>query len=169
MEQINHYASLSRRFAAYLIDHLLTALLMSPLILWYLKGLFSEASGIYLLAYSGPVLFLLILIRLIYLSVLWTTRFGTIGCHLLSICVCTSQGNKPSYAKTLLRYLVLFCSTCLLGLGWISILFTEKRQALCDLGAKTVVMVTVARTDDRADNALPDTPDTLHNSSDQGH
>lgn len=163
------YASLARRFAAYVIDHLLTALLMTPLFLWYLKGLFSEASGIYLLAYSGPVLFLLMLIRSLYLSVLWSTRFGTIGCHLLSISVCTLQGNKLSYARALLRHLILFFSTCLLGLGWISILFTEKRQALCDLGAKTVVVATSARRDDTEDSALPDTPDTLHSSSDQDH
>ena len=169
MEKEYPYASLTRRFAAYVIDHLLTALLMAPLVLWYLKGLFSEASGIYLLAYSGPVLFLLMLIRSLYLTVFWSTRFGTIGCHLLSISVCTLQGNKLSYPRAILRYLILFCSTCLLGLGWISILFTEKRQALCDLGAKTVVMVTAARMDDTADNVLPDTPDTLHNSLDQGH
>lgn len=169
MEIAYPYASLRRRFAAYLIDSILTSLLMTPLVLWYLKGLFSEASGIYLLAYSGPVLFLLMLIRLTYLTVLWSKRFGTIGCHLLSISVYTLQGNKLSYARAFLRYLMLFFSTCLLGLGWIPILFTEKRQALCDLGAKTVVMVTAARMDDTEDSALPDTPDTLHSSSDQDH
>ncbi len=162
MEIAYPYASLGRRFAAYLIDSILTALLMTPLVLWYLKGLFSEASGIYLLAYSGPVLFLLILIRLLYLSVLWATKFGTVGCHLLSIHVCTLHGEKLSYGRALLRYLVLFCSTCLLGLGWISILFTQKRQALCDLGARTVVLTSARAQDGRVDNAQPDTPDTLH-------
>lgn len=163
------YASLVRRFAAYVIDHAITALLMTPLALWYLKGLFSEASGIYLLAYSGPILFLLMLIRSLYLTVLWSTRFGTVGCHLLSIRVCTLHGDKPSYPRALLRHLILFFSTCCWA-SMISILFTEKRQALCDIGAKTVVVATSARKDDTADNALPDTPDTPpHSLSDQDH
>jgi hypothetical protein len=90
--------------------------------------------------------------------------------HLLSISVCTLQGiSRPWESASPVSH-PFFCSTCRLGLGWISILFTEKRQALCDLGAKTVVMViTATRMDGTEDSALPDTHDTLHSSSDQDH
>lgn len=133
-------ASLLRRMAAYLVDHLVTTILMLPLIIWYARGLFSDQSGLYLLGYSLYMVLGMFVIRFLYLAIGWHLQRGTIGCRLVRIRVTTVEGDRLTIGRSCVRYLGLLVSTALFGLGWITILLTPKRQAIHDYLASTIVL-----------------------------
>lgn len=140
MQETESYASYWQRCSAYLLDHVITAVLLSPLVAWYLNGLFGERSGVFLLGYSIPVLLVMLLVRLFYLTLLWTNDRGTIGCRLMGINITTEVGMPLRFPRALLRYLGLLVCTMLLGLGSLLLLFSRKKQMLQDSMANTVVV-----------------------------
>lgn len=139
MEERVCYASFWQRVGAYLLDHLITALLLSPLIAWYIDGLFGERSGVFLLGYSVPLLLVILLVRLLYVSLFWARTGATIGCRLFHIAIETETGQRLGFARALIRYLGLVACSLLLGLGALLLLFSKKKQMLQDYVARTVV------------------------------
>jgi len=135
------YASVPRRFGAYLIDHMVTTLLMTPLLVWYAKGLFGERSGVYLLGYATFFFIGIVLLRMAYLILCWHTTRGTVGCRILHIVVHSKEGEPLSICRSFIRFLGLGLSTLLFGLGWLPMLFTRKHQGIHDLIASTVVVM----------------------------
>ncbi len=140
MDELLRYASFWQRTGAYLLDHLVSAVLLSPLVAWYLNGLFGERSGIFLLGYSIPVLLVMLLVRLFYLTLLWTRGRGTIGCRLMHISIVSVQGKPLGFPRALVRYLGLLVSTMPLGLGSLLLPFSRKKQMLQDYLANTMVV-----------------------------
>jgi uncharacterized RDD family membrane protein YckC len=140
VQETERYASYWQRCGAYLLDHLITAMLLSPLAAWYLNGLFGERSGIFLLGYSIPVLMAMLVVRCLYLTLLWTKDRGTIGCRLMRISIVSVLGEPLRYARALLRYLGLLAATMLFGLGSLLFLCSRKKQMLQDYVSTTVVV-----------------------------
>ena len=130
-----------RRLIAYLTDHVITTALMLPILIWYMQGLFSEASGIYLLGYSAPVLIIWMVVRTLYLSILFSMTSATVGCYLAGIRVRTPAGDRLPYGRSLLRCIGLFVCTCTLGAAYISAWWTEKHQGVQDLISSSVVVL----------------------------
>lgn len=65
---------------------------------------------------------------------------GTPGKALLNMRVTDMNGQRVSFKKALLRYLVRIVSSLMAGIGYLIMLFTEKRQTLHDLAAETLVI-----------------------------
>ncbi len=111
-------ASLIRRFLSYCIDILIQVLLFTPVWIWYLQGLFSDRSGIFLLGYSTLVVYGFAIFRFIYLSALWRLG-GTAGERLLHITVIRNDGLKLSGARCLVRALTIPLNVLSLALVYI--------------------------------------------------
>ena len=66
---------------------------------------------------------------------------ATWGKRALGLAVRDRTGEPPGFRRALLRLLLRFLTTGTLLLGWLTILFTPRRQALHDLLSGTVVVV----------------------------
>lgn len=64
---------------------------------------------------------------------------GTIGKHLLGLKVTDMAGNRISFGRATGRYFSKIISAIILFIGFIMVAFTEKKQGLHDLIAKTLV------------------------------
>ena len=140
MEEEKIHASVIRRIVAYTIDVIISGFLMTPLLIWFTRGLFSDQSGIYLLGYAQFFLLGILLIRMVYLIIGWISKKGTIGCRVTHIKVTRVQETHLTITTSLLRYIGLLLCELLLGLGCITIFFTLHHQCLHDLIAKTIVI-----------------------------
>lgn len=79
---------------------------------------------------------------MMYSAVGWSALAGgqTIGMRLLHIQVLRSDGSQLHLPRALLRYLALLFSLMLLGIPLLLVAVTQRRQALHDLVADTVVV-----------------------------
>lgn len=116
------YASLSRRFTAFIIDSLI---LFMPFMIAHL---------------AMPVLGGLV-VWFFYAPVLESSPLGaTIGKHLMGIQVKDLSGGQITFRAAFVRNLLKIASTVLLLIGFVFALFSEKKQALHDLVADTTVV-----------------------------
>jgi uncharacterized RDD family membrane protein YckC len=65
---------------------------------------------------------------------------GTPGKYFLKIKVTDLSGNRISFARATARYFSKFFSTIILGIGYLMIAFTKRKQGLHDLIAETLVI-----------------------------
>ncbi|MEK7690041.1 MAG: RDD family protein [Bdellovibrionota bacterium] len=122
METRLDYASLGRRLGASFIDLILVGIL----------GLFLNA----LLPFLGGLLALFF-----YVPVLESSRLqATLGKNLMGIQVADLAGGRISLRAATVRWIVKSFSSVLCFVGHFFALFTEKKQALHDLLADTVVV-----------------------------
>lgn len=66
---------------------------------------------------------------------------ATLGKSALGLAVHDRNGEPPGFRRALLRLLLRFLTVGTLLLGWLTILFTPRRQALHDLLSGTVVVM----------------------------
>jgi uncharacterized RDD family membrane protein YckC len=123
------YARIPRRLAGYLIDLGFCLVVMLPVFIWFIRGLFSEQSGVFLLGWAQFVLLGWMLLRLIYLSIGWSGARGTLACRLLSLSVSTQGNQNLSIPKGFLRS----ASYLFILIGWVPLIFTGGRLCLPDL------------------------------------
>ncbi len=115
-------SSLSRRFAAFLIDGLLLGFiaaiagslipLLGGLIAWFFYGPLLESSELK----------------------------ATIGKHLMGIQVTDLMGRRISLKAALIRNVMKIVSISILFIGFLIALFTSRKQSLHDLLAETIVV-----------------------------
>jgi uncharacterized RDD family membrane protein YckC len=67
---------------------------------------------------------------------------ATLGKQLLKLKVTDLKGKRISFSKATIRYLAKILSGLVLLIGYIMIAFTEKKQGLHDIIAKTLVVKT---------------------------
>ncbi len=80
------------------------------------------------------------LLSYLYYPIMHSSRYqATIGKRLLQIKVVNDQGGRISFLHALGRYLLLYLSFCFF-IGLIMVAFTQKKQGLHDLIAKTYVI-----------------------------
>ena len=70
-----------------------------------------------------------------------STRKGTVGKQAMNLIVTDLDGNKISFMQATKRFLGKFLAAIPFFAGFLLIFFTEKRQALHDIIAKTVVFI----------------------------
>jgi uncharacterized RDD family membrane protein YckC len=70
-----------------------------------------------------------------------STRKGTVGKQAMNLIVTDLDGNKISFKQATKRFLGKFLAAIPFFAGFLLIFFTEKRQALHDIIAKTVVFI----------------------------
>ena len=130
-----------RRCIAYLIDTLVTILVLIPFWVWYITGLLGPESGIYLLGYSLLIPLCWGAVQLTWFSLWWSVAGGTPGMLLLRLrLVDAADGSRASLARSILRYLALSLTALTLGLGFLPCLFREDHKALHDLVTHTYII-----------------------------
>jgi uncharacterized RDD family membrane protein YckC len=105
--------------------------------------------GNYNAAFGGAILLCMCLLYVV-IFVIWLLYFswfesssymGTPGKIAIGMQVVDLQGNRISFGKALVRNLAKVVSAIILGLGFVAIGFTEKKQGLHDIIAGTTVVM----------------------------
>ena len=147
------YAGFWLRFVALIIDQLLLYFVVMILLLPFAA---SVGMGIRGMATGRPpdlqallpmihVMFRLALLRIIvhwlYYSLLESSAWqGTLGKKALGLEVTDLDGSRISFGRATGRFFAKFISWIILGIGFIMAGFTEKKQALHDILAGTLVI-----------------------------
>jgi uncharacterized RDD family membrane protein YckC len=116
------YASISRRFAALLLDGLILTI--------------PAAVGAHLIPVVGGIVVWFFYAPLMEASALR----ATLGKHLMGIQVCDELGRRISLRAAVIRNLLKAVSSVLLFLGFIVALFSNRKQTLHDMVADTFVV-----------------------------
>jgi len=98
----------------------------------FAEGVFSKTGGVMIVG---------IIIRWAYFTLLESSKWqATIGKKLLKLQVTDENGNRIGFGRANARYWLKIISAIILGIGFIMAAFTEKKQALHDIIAKTLVV-----------------------------
>lgn len=143
LEEIK-YAGFGVRVLAHLIDTviLVIGIIGISFMLGFLVGVFSIDPQKNMLTQNlqifSNILSLFIVAIIIHL---WVKYGKTPGKHYLGIEIVDENTFKRiTLAKSLLRYFGYFLSTITLGIGYLMVLFTKKKQGLHDFLGNTVVI-----------------------------
>ena len=154
MEDKSKYANFFKRFFAYAIDLILVGFVQS-LVIMPLLGLlgfgiaigedFSEPEKltfIGILAGFGVAAYIgIFIIGWLYFALLESSsRQATLGKMAMDIMVTDIYGERLSFVKATLRYFGKYLSGLFFCLGYIIAAFTDKRQALHDFIANSLVV-----------------------------
>ena len=119
------YATFGQRFVAILIDIAILTL----------------ATGSVVVATFGMGVTLGFLAPWLYEAFMTSSEWqATVGKRVMSIVVTDMQGKRISFARASGRHFAKYISAFLFGIGFIIAAFTEKRQALHDMIAETLVI-----------------------------
>ena len=84
-----------------------------------------------------------IVVDLFYTVILMSSvKSGTYGQQSMEIKVTKLDGSRIDYSTTWIRYFSSYISSIIFKLGYVTALFTPKKQTLHDLFAKTIVVET---------------------------
>ena len=145
------YAGFWLRFAAYFVDALIMGLVFFPLGL--ILGVVMSANGdsgddatTALLQIVNMIINVLsIVVTWLYSSLLESSSWqGTVGKKLIGLRVTDLNGNRVSFGKATGRHFGKILSSMICLVGFIMAAFTEKRQALHDQLAGTLVVTGAA-------------------------
>lgn len=147
------YAGFWKRFAAYIIDKLILAIVVSivciPMILVLGIGAFSQLDNsnetplAFLMALAGAYLMIVciaVTIEWLYFALMESKKGATLGKMVLGIRVTDMEGRQVSFGRATGRYFSKIISGLTLGIGYIIAGFTQQKQALHDIIAKTLVI-----------------------------
>jgi len=153
-----NYAGFGRRFAAILIDIIVLGtvqwIAIMPLLAIFGIGVASNIESMesmdeaQSMAMAGSMMamgvtfqIVFFVIQTLYFALLESSsKQATIGKMVLGIIVTDINGNKLDFAKALVRNLCRIISSAILFIGYIMAAFTEKKQALHDMIASTLVL-----------------------------
>jgi uncharacterized RDD family membrane protein YckC len=147
--QTAQYAGFWQRFAAALIDGLLMMMVFCPLgMMLGVFGAIAEESGGGAEAMQAASAGLSLLIQVISAVVGWLYEAlltssnwqGTVGKKLLGIRVTDLDGNRISFGRATGRHFAKYVSQMICLIGFIMVLFTERKQGLHDMIASTLVL-----------------------------
>jgi uncharacterized RDD family membrane protein YckC len=80
-------------------------------------------------------------VNILYFSFMESSKFqATIGKLALGLIVTDTNGEKLDFLKAMIRNVSKIVSTITLGIGYLLVAFTEKKQALHDMIASTLVV-----------------------------
>jgi uncharacterized RDD family membrane protein YckC len=120
-----HYAGFWKRFAALVIDF----------------AVISAATGVLVAGTLGHAWFAVFLLPWIYEAVMLSSeKQATFGKMALGMVVTDLNGARITFARATGRHFAKWLSTLFLMIGYLMAAFTEKKQALHDLFAETLVI-----------------------------
>ncbi len=136
------YAGFWIRFVAYIID---TFILSTVLILlgtiWSLKNDDSSIDLANTIAQSGMVLSISFFLNWFYFAIMESSESqATLGKKILGLKVTDEFGQRISFGRATGRYFSKFISSLILGIGFIMAAFLNRKQALHDKIASTLVV-----------------------------
>ena len=135
----NKYGGFWIRFTASAIDGVI--LLVPTLLVSFLYRATNPADNQFSGLYEFVDFLMTLSIWWVYTAVLHSSIWqATLGKKLLGLKVVDYAGNRISFARATGRYFASFLSAILLGIGFILIAFTKRKQALHDKLASTLVV-----------------------------
>ncbi len=150
---MGNYAGFWRRVGAYLIDAILLGVVTS--ILGSITGLQMGGGAVLAALSSGDPQaiaaaqssgnlgnLLSIIIGVAYFAGMESSSHqATLGKKVLGMVVTDLNGNRLSLGRAIGRYFAKIVSAIILGIGFIMVAFTEKKQGLHDMIAGTLVHI----------------------------
>jgi uncharacterized RDD family membrane protein YckC len=128
------YAGFWRRVAAAILDGLLLGVVTVPLTL----GLGGEDAS---RAAASSASTISTVISWLYYSLMESSaKQATVGKMALGIVVTDMDGRRIGFGKATARYFAKILSALILGIGFLMVAFTERKQGLHDLLAGTLVV-----------------------------
>ena len=146
------YAGFWKRFAAYFLDKLMigfvVAIICVPIIVVFgLTAAFhmdeNETPLAFLVAMSGLIIMFAMLVFIgewLYFSLMESKKGATLGKMILGIRVTDMEGKQVTFGRASGRYFGKILSGLTLYIGFIIAGFTQQKQALHDILAKTLVV-----------------------------
>ena len=125
------YAGFFRRFLASIID-----IFVIILFIWFIQlisGLTIDGSFFYFLGFLFGWIY--------FVFQESSTRKGTVGKQAMNLIVTDLYGNKISFNQATKRFVMKILAVIPLFAGFLPIFYTEKKQTLPDIIAKTVVFL----------------------------
>ena len=130
---MTQYASFGKRFLAALLDGVILGII--NILVSFVLGLVLGRAGSQLGSLVG------ILIAWLYYAYQESSdKQATIGKQALKIVVTDLEGKQIDFVKATIRYFSKILSALILLIGYIMAAFTEKKQALHDIIAGTLVL-----------------------------
>lgn len=130
------YAGFWKRVAAWFIDVIILSVIMYLFALIFFTNETANASVL-----RGKYLFWGIIIAWIYYTLMESSaKQGTIGKIFLGIKVIDLNGNRIGFGKANGRYFGKFLSSIIIGIGYIMVAFTQKKQGFHDIMAGCLVV-----------------------------
>jgi uncharacterized RDD family membrane protein YckC len=158
--EVGIYAGLGRRLIAFIVDFILILVGGIIIVMFFsltngFKYAYYLASGVHyselteagtLDAALGPAIaalgMLFVIIPWLYYAGFESSRSqATPGKVLMNLIVTDLEGNKPTFARTTLRFFGKYISTLIIFIGFIMIGFTKKHQGLHDKIAGCLVLL----------------------------
>ena len=137
-DQELEYVGFWPRVGASIIDSILVAVILFPLMTWFYGGDYWLDPRLI----KGPVDFLFSwILPAVAIVVFWIYRQATPGKMAVSARIVDAKtGGKPTTRQLIVRYLGYFVSTIPLGLGLLWVAFDPRKQGWHDKLAGTVVV-----------------------------
>lgn len=131
------YAGFWRRVGAILIDGLIIGVVTTPITLG-LGGFDPSAPGEYVRSGAYPIV---TIAQWLYFALMESSsKQATLGKMALGIRVTDLNGARIGFGRATGRYFAKILSGLILGIGFLMAAFTEKKQALHDILAGTLVV-----------------------------
>jgi uncharacterized RDD family membrane protein YckC len=130
------YAGFWRRLAAVLIDGLLVGAIIAPLVMAFGEGeTYAEAVR----STSGSSI-QTVITWLYYALMESSAKQATVGKLVLGILVTDLEGRRIGFGRATGRHFAKILSALILGIGFLMVAFTERKQGLHDMVAGTLVI-----------------------------
>ena len=145
--QTAQYATFWHRLGAYLIDYVIVSLVTCPMgMLTGAMGALAEQSGEAAQAASAGATILVYVVAIVagwlYNALMESSSWqGTVGKRVLGIRVTDLDGNRIGFGRATGRYFGKIISSMICAVGFIMVLFTERKQGLHDMMASTLVLM----------------------------
>jgi len=141
------YAGFWWRFLAYLIDAIILSIgyWLVAFVFGFNGWLFLGADYKYWAAAGVTLVVIYSVLSFIapwlYYALMESSKFqGTIGKWALKIRVVDEDGKKITFSRATGRYFAKILSSLTLGIGYIMVAFTERKQGLHDILARTIIL-----------------------------
>jgi len=136
------YAGFWIRVVAYIIDaFILSTTMILVGTIWSLGSDGDTIDIITTVAQSGMVVFISFFLNWFYYAILESSEYqATLGKKLLGLQVTDEFGRRMSFGRATGRYFSKFISGLILGIGYVMAAFTDRKQALHDKLASTLVI-----------------------------
>jgi len=153
-----NYAGFWMRFLAVIIDGILIGIVrwivIAPILVSMGIGVASEIQHLdsddpstalpiigTIMAFAGISALISTIIWILYYTLMEASKYqGTVGKIALGLIVTDTNGNKLDFSKALVRNICKIISSMILFIGYIMAGFTDKKQALHDMIANTLVV-----------------------------
>ena len=138
------------RVLAYIVDRFVVGIIFTPILIYFGLRLASKLHGIppndpdqlgpifHFVGNVGPIA---LIVQWLYEALLTSSTWqATVGKHILDLKVTDEQGNRISFERATGRYFAKIISNLTLGIGYLMVAFTERKQGLHDMIAGTLVV-----------------------------